>query len=816
MSSSSRPASPRDTLAVPAAHPGGEREEVSIELPRRDESLVDFLNADRDLADPTTLPNQRRTKSIRNQTTFNWLTDLSRFRRYSLFVLAENKKLGAFGVLRSMYHHSQAYLVLMAVAFVVALSGAFMQTVSNLLVGLRDGYCKMGFWIARDICCFGNESPTCADFVTWADHYAGPEGSSASRWWTDFAIYVSMGTGMALLCGVLLFAFSPYAAGGGVPEIKTILGGFIIRGFLGGWTLVIKSLGLVLSVGSGLPSGKEGPMVHIASCWGNLLCRYFSKYSWNEAKKREIISCAAAAGVAVAFGAPLGGVLYSLEELASYFPHKTMFRAFFTAIMAKIFYLYANPTTSSHGKQVLFQVDPRLNEWEWFDMGPFILLGVVGGVVGGLFVSAHMRLFKFRERGGTLYYRPFWQIFVVSIVVLCISFNNIYLKGNVLFLLEALFSRCPSNTEYSLDVVQSLCRSTGVGMEIFHLVVAGLLRIVFLTVTLGLLMPVDVMLPSMAAGACLGRAMGMAIEAWHAHVGYEFPFGVCKGVSPCIIPRLYALVGAASLMCGTLRGSVSFVVIMFEVTGGLEYILPIMIATTVARWVGDAISAEGIVDRLTRANGFPLLDVREEPPCDGTAEEIMTPYPVFLTCHDNTLRDVQKLLETQPFSGYPVVNNAKEQLLYGYVLRIDLVLAMEEVQRTYILNTFSSRDGAVGDSVSTRRVLLTHSAPASIRAEEDVVDMSTIVDRFPVTVSPATPSDRLFDLFVGLGLSYLLVEDGGKCVGVIKKKDFIVYMDTKNKHFVPKERKGDDARAVEASRVRKRALSRRRASERQS
>jgi chloride channel 3/4/5 len=38
--------------------------------------------------------------------------------------------------------------------------------------------------------------------------------------------------------------FAPYACGSGIPEIKTILSGFIIRGYLGKWTLTIKSLGI--------------------------------------------------------------------------------------------------------------------------------------------------------------------------------------------------------------------------------------------------------------------------------------------------------------------------------------------------------------------------------------------------------------------------------------------------------------------------------------------------------------------------------------------------------------------------------------------
>jgi len=66
------------------------------------------------------------------------------------------------------------------------------------------------------------------------------------------------------------------------------LSGFIIKNYLGAWTLVVKCLGMVLSVGAGLSLGKEGPLVHVACCCGNLLSQLFPKYRKNEAKKREV------------------------------------------------------------------------------------------------------------------------------------------------------------------------------------------------------------------------------------------------------------------------------------------------------------------------------------------------------------------------------------------------------------------------------------------------------------------------------------------------------------------------------------------------
>ena len=77
-----------------------------------------------------------------------------------------------------------------------------------------------------------------------------------------------------------------------------------------------------LAVAAGLMLGKEGPLVHVACCCGRFVARFFPKYRHNEAKMREMLSAAAAAGVSVAFGAPIGGVLFSLEgtKFHPYFP----------------------------------------------------------------------------------------------------------------------------------------------------------------------------------------------------------------------------------------------------------------------------------------------------------------------------------------------------------------------------------------------------------------------------------------------------------------------------------------------------------------
>ena len=103
------------------------------------------------------------------------------------------------------------------------------------------------------------------------------------------------------------------AAGSGIPEIKTILSGFVIPGFLDFKVLVVKAIGAVFAVSTGMCLGKEGPFVHISTCVAYLVGKRFPKYRENGRKMREILSAGCSAGLSVAFGAPIGGVLFSYE-----------------------------------------------------------------------------------------------------------------------------------------------------------------------------------------------------------------------------------------------------------------------------------------------------------------------------------------------------------------------------------------------------------------------------------------------------------------------------------------------------------------------
>lgn len=278
------------------------------------------------------------------------------------------------------------------------------------------------------------------------------------------------------------------AAGSGVAEVRVILSGFVLHGFLGLKTLVIKSVSLIISVASGLSLGKEGPYVHIATCIGNICCRMFSKYDQNDAKRREVLSAAAAAGVVVAFGAPIGGVLFGLEEVAYFFPAKTLFRTFFCCIVAALSLKFLNPY-GTH-KIVLFEVRYKI-DWEWFELGGFILVGILGGAAGALFIKASRRWALSFRKISTIKKYPLFEVVLVALVTGLIGYWNTLTKLPVAKLLLNLAAPCDDDER---DDELGLCVSSidripaVIGMLLAAFIIKGFLTII----TFGIKVPAGI------------------------------------------------------------------------------------------------------------------------------------------------------------------------------------------------------------------------------------------------------------------------------------------------------------------------------------
>ncbi|TMS02106.1 H(+)/Cl(-) exchange transporter 3 [Larimichthys crocea] len=568
-------------------------------------------------------------------------------------------------------------------------------------------------------------------------------------------------------------------SGQGVRPIKTILSGFIIRGYLGKWTLMIKTITLVLAVASGLSLGKEGPLVHVACCCGNIFSYLFPKYSKNEAKKREVLSAASAAGVSVAFGAPIGGVLFSLEEVSYYFPLKTLWRSFFAALVAAFVLRSINPFGNS--RLVLFYVEYH-TPWYLFELIPFILLGVFGGLWGAFFIRANIAWC--RRRKSTRFGKyPVLEVILVAAITAVVAFPNPYTRQNTSELIKELFTDCGPLESSQLCQYRSQMNGSksfsdnpnrpagpGVYAAMWQLCLALIFKIIMTIFTFGLKVPSGLFIPSMAIGAIAGRIVGIAMEqlAYYHHDWFLFKEW-CEVGADCITPGLYAMVGAAACLGGVTRMTVSLVVIVFELTGGLEYIVPLMAAVMTSKWVGDAFGREGIYEAHIRLNGYPFLDAKEEFTHTTLAREVMRPRRsdpplAVLTQDDLTVEELQATINETSYNGFPVIVSKESQRLVGFALRRDITIAIENARR--------KQEGIMLNS----RVYFTQHAPTLPADSPRPLKLRSILDMSPFTVTDHTPMEIVVDIFRKLGLRQCLVTHNGRLLGIITKKDILRHM----------------------------------------
>ncbi|KAF8974889.1 hypothetical protein BGZ46_009619 [Entomortierella lignicola] len=465
-----------------------------------------------------------------------------------------------------------------------------------------------------------------------------------------------------------------FGAGSGIPEVKTILGGFVIRGFLGFRTLMIKLIGLPLMVASGLNMGKQGPLVHIACCVGNIVCRIFDKYNRNDGKRREILSAAAASGVAVAFGAPIGGVLFSLEEVSYYFPSKTMWRTYFCALVSAVVLKMINPYRV--GKTVLFQVTYD-RDWHLFEAIPFFFISVFGGVYGALFSQFHMNYSRLRSRTW-IGRHPVQEVLIVTVITCAIQWLNPWTRVNLLQLLTNLYSECTSDND-----LNGMCAVEIDQIYPIFLLLAQVfaMKVILNFVTFGVKVPGGIFIPTMVAGAVFGRMVGLGVQ-WLIATYPEYSiFQVCEGDSmDCVIPGLYAMIGAAACLSGVTRMTVSLVVIMFELTGAMTYSLPIMMAVMIGKFVGDAFSPDAFFNKLIDLNEHPYLDNKKDYNTFGTAADIADRYLETIDVNEqNDVGSLRRKVEILAVSGYsdgglPIVDRG---ILVGYIASNELAHALD-------------------------------------------------------------------------------------------------------------------------------------------
>nr|XP_033485740.1 chloride transport protein 6 isoform X1 [Epinephelus lanceolatus] len=492
----------------------------------------------------------------------------------------------------------------------------------------------------------------------------------------------------------VLVLIEPVAAGSGIPEIKSYLNGVKIPRIVRLRTFLCKAAGVLFSVAGGLFVGKEGPMIHSGAIVGAGLPQFQSitfkrikfdfPYFRSDRDKRDFVSAGAAAGVAAAFGAPIGGILFSLEEGSSFWNQALTWKVLFCS-MSATFTLNFFRSGINFNKWGSFQLPGLLNFgefkcsdgdknchlWTAVDLTFFVLMGVVGGLLGALFNYMNKSLAKYRIRH--IHPKAKFIRVLESLLLAMVTTVVIFAASILLGECRDLSSPTTHNTTLSgsedinSTIRQFFCTNKTYNdmatlffnpqeaaiHQLFHqdgtfspvtLSVFFLLYFLLACWTYGVSVPSGLFVPSLLCGAAFGRLVANILKV---KLGMDIYSGT------------FALIGAAAFLGGVVRMTISLTVILIESTNEITYGLPIMITLMVAKWTGDFFN-KGIYDIHIQLRGVPLLEWETEVEMDKlTASDIMEPNLTYVYPHTR-VQSLVSILRTTVYHAFPVVTENRQ------------------------------------------------------------------------------------------------------------------------------------------------------------
>ncbi|KAL7220476.1 hypothetical protein ACSBR2_013372 [Camellia fascicularis] len=569
-----------------------------------------------------------------------------------------------------------------------------------------------------------------------------------------FVVYVLINLVLVFSSVFIITQFAPAAAGSGIPEIKGYLNGVDTHGILLFRTLIGKIFGSIGSVGGGLALGKEGPLVHTGACIASLLgqggsTKYHLSSRWlqffnSDRDRRDLVTCGCAAGVAAAFRAPVGGVLFALEEVTSWWRSQLMWRVFFTsaivAVVVRTAMRWCKSGKCGHfgsGGFIIWDISGGQEDYSFEELLPMAVIGVIGGLFGALFNQLTLYITYWRrnylhKKGNRV---KIIEVCLISLITSVISFGLPLFRectpcpesdpssgiecprppgmyGNYVNFF------CGKDNEYNdlatifFNTQDDAIRNLFSAKTIHEYSAQGLLTflVMFYTlavVTFGTAVPAGQFVPGIMIGSTYGRLVGMFVVSFYKKLNIE------EGT--------YALLGAASFLGGSMRMTVSLCVIMV----------------------------------------------------------VYLPRVVKVA-------DVVFILKSNDHNGFPVIDHARsgETLVTGLMLRSHLLVLLQskvDFQHSPLPN--DSRGGSLPirhnfsefvKPVSSKGISV-HDINLTPDDLEMYIDLAPFVNPSPYIVSEDMSLTKVYNLFRQLGLRHIFVVPRvSRVIGMITRKDLLI------------------------------------------
>lgn len=365
---------------------------------------------------------------------------------------------------------------------------------------------------------------------------------------------------IAIFVGFLIKS-DPDIKGSGIPQVEGQLQGELTVS----WFSVLwkKFIGGVLSVGSGLFLGREGPSIQLGAVVGEGTSQLLNSSS---AEKKILISSGASAGLAAAFNAPIAGLLFVLEEIHHSFSPLVWLTSFTSAITANFVSLY------------FFGLKPVLSLGKIPSLplkyyGFLIILGIILGVLGYIYQIVLLSLPKFYRK---LPIPAHFHGIVPFLLVLPIGYfwPTILGGGNQIIITSG-------HAFYPLTLIAGLF----------------ILRFFFSMVSYGANLPGGIFLPILTLGALIGAFYGGALVN-------------LVGMNPIYV-KDFLVIAMAGYFTAIGKAPLTAIILVTEMVGSLNHLMPLGVVSLFAYVSNDLLGGnpiyESLLERLIQQEKQPIL-----------------------------------------------------------------------------------------------------------------------------------------------------------------------------------------------------------------
>jgi CIC family chloride channel protein len=427
---------------------------------------------------------------------------------------------------------------------------------------------------------------------------------------------------LGMLAGWLIENLSPAAAGGGIPQVKAVLGGFPLACSLR--VAIVKALGTILILGAGFPLGRRGPTVHIGAALAAQLSTWLPT---SPQHRRQMIAAGAAAGLAASFNTPIAGVMFVVEELMRDISGLTLE----TAILASFTGAVVSRILGSTDLGIQNNLIAKVSSFTTPEIPFYLLLGIIAGTLGSFFNYLVLFFLKTHRK---LKFPLYWRIGLTGLI-----------SGSIVALLPQFFQNNAGLRDFLFSGESSWQ----------NIAIAFFLHLFLTPLAYASSAPGGIFAPGLVLGAALGYLVGN-LEVFLLGNSSVFT---------------YTLAGMSAFFTAVVRVPITAIIIVFEITADFNAVLPLMIGSAVSYVVAESIFPGSLYEHLLKASG---INLKEDNSNSGNllttlkAADVMQSQVESLSV-DLSFDGLLKAMSQSNHRGFPITDEGK---LVGIVTQSDL------------------------------------------------------------------------------------------------------------------------------------------------